>query len=260
LGYENLRQESDGQVALLFVARERALNALDRKTLNELTWALRDLDGDERVRAVILSGAGEKSFVAGADIQEMESLGPLEARAFAELGHALGRLIGEMQKPVIAAVNGYALGGGCELALACDLIYASEKAKFGQPEVNLGVMAGFGGTQRLTRRVGAARAMELLLTGNTVSAEEALAMGLVNAVVPPAELLPRARATAQKIGEKAPRAIAATKRAVRRAAELPLEQGNELERELFALLFATADQKEGMRAFLEKRPPRFVGQ
>jgi enoyl-CoA hydratase len=257
MGYDNLRVENDGQTAIITIAREKALNALNSQTINELTWALREVDGDQRLRAAILTGAGEKSFIAGADIAEMEPLSPVEARGFAERGHALG-LIGEMAKPVIAAVNGFALGGGCELALACDFVYASEKAKFGQPEVNLGVMAGFGGTQRLARRIGAARAMELLLTGETIGAAEAYRLGLVNAVVPPEGLMDKARATAQKIIEKAPLAVAATKRAVRKAEELPLERGCDLERELFALLFSTADQKEGMRAFLEKRPARFL--
>jgi enoyl-CoA hydratase len=259
LGYENLRYEIDGASAVITIAREKALNALNRQTLNELTWALRDADGDARVRAVILTGAGDKAFVAGADIAEMESLTPTEARALGEVFQGLGDTIAQMGKPVIAAVNGFALGGGCELALACDFIYASERAKLGQPEVNLGVMCGFGGTQRLARRVGAARAMELALTGDLIGAAEAHRLGLVNAVCAPEELLPRAKAQAAKIAEKAPVAVAYTKRAVRRSEELSLSAGNELERDLFALLFATEDQKEGMRAFLEKRPAKFLG-
>jgi enoyl-CoA hydratase len=259
LGYENLRYEVDGPIALVTLAREKALNALNRHTLNELLWVLRDADGDERVRAVILTGAGDKAFVAGADIAEMEGLSALEARRFAEAGHAVGDLIAQMQKPVIAAVNGFALGGGCELALACDFVYASTSARFGQPEVNLGLMCGFGGTQRLARRVGSARAMELVLTGEPVDAQEAHRLGLVNVVCPPAELLDRARACAKKIADKAPLAVASSKRAVRRAEELPLAAGNELERELFSLLFTTDDRKEGLRAFLEKRSPKFLG-
>lgn len=252
MAYENLRIDIDGNVAVVTVAREKVLNALNRQTINELTWALRDLDGDARVRAVVLTGAGDRAFIAGADIAEMVGLEVGEARAFAELGHALADLIGSMHKPVIAAVNGFALGGGCELALACDFIYASTSAQFGQPEVNLGISPGFGGTQRLARRVGSARALELILTGDRLGAAEALELGLVNAVCTPEELLGRARACAEKIAQKPPAAVAACKRAVRRSEELPLTAGNELERELFAALFATEEQKSKMRAFLDK--------
>jgi enoyl-CoA hydratase len=257
--YETIRYEVDGFTALITVAREKVLNALSQKVINELTWALREADADARIRAVILTGAGDKAFVAGADIAEMRDLPAPEARRFAELGHALGDQIENMAKPVIAAVNGFALGGGCELALACDFIYASSKAKFGQPEVNLGLMPGFGGTQRLPRRVGVARAMELVLTADMIGAEEALRIGLVNKVVAPEALLEEAKKAATKIAEKAPLAIAYSKRAVRRSQELPLSAANELESDLFGLLFATADQKEGTTAFLEKRPPKFEG-
>jgi enoyl-CoA hydratase len=257
--YETLRYEVEGPAALLTVAREKALNALNRRTLEELALALAAADADPSVRAVIVTGAGDKAFVAGADIAEMQALGAVEARAFAATGHRVGAVIDAMQKPVIAAVNGFALGGGCELALACDFVYASERAKFGQPEVNLGVMCGFGGTQRLPRKIPAARAMELILTGELIGADEALRLGLVNRVVPAGELLAAARATVLKIAEKGPLAVAASRRAVRRAMELPLAAGNELEQELFALLFSTADQKEGMAAFLGKRPAQFTG-
>jgi enoyl-CoA hydratase len=257
--YETIKYEIDGNTLVITVAREKALNALNRKAVNELTWALREADGDARLRVVILTGAGDKAFVAGADIAEMAGYTPLEARAFAELGHGVGELIERMKKPVIAAVNGYALGGGCEIAMACDFIYAADKAKFAQPEVNLGVMCGFGGSQRLPRRIGAARAMELLLTGDTIDANEAFRLGLVNKVVPAASLMAEARKCAEKIASKGPVAIELSKRAVRASEELPLTEGNRLERELFALAFTTADQKEGMRAFLEKRPARFEG-
>jgi enoyl-CoA hydratase len=241
------------------IAREKALNALNRQTLVELRDALTALDADAAVRALVLTGAGEKAFVAGADIASMQDMGPGEARAFAEVGHAVGDALESMSKPVIAAVNGFALGGGCELALACDFIYASQRAKFGQPEVNLGVMAGFGGTQRLPRRIGAARAMELLLTGDMIGADEALRVGLVNKVCAPETLLADARACGDKIAQKGPLAIAATKRAVRRGEDLPLSVANELERELFSHLFSSSDQKEGMKAFLEKRAANFIG-
>jgi enoyl-CoA hydratase len=258
MAQETLTVDNDGPVALITLRREKALNALNRQLLSELGEALSSLTG-KGARAAVLTGAGEKAFVAGADIAEMAELGPAEARAFAESGHRIGDLIASLPIPVIAAVNGFALGGGCELALACDFIYASDKAKFGQPEVNLGLIPGFGGTQRLLRRVGPARAAELVLTADLISADEALRIGLVNAVVPATELVTRACAQARKIAGKAPLAIAAAKRALRRAEELSLSAGNELERELFASLFATADQKEGTRAFVEKRTANWTG-
>jgi len=257
--YENVRYEVDGFIATITVNRPQALNALNRQTLNEIGWALRDADGDQRIRCVIVTGAGEKAFVAGADIAEMADQGATEARGFAAAGRAVGDVLEGMQKPVIAAVNGFALGGGCEIALACDFIYASDKARFGQPEVNLGVIPGFGGTQRLAHRVGQARAMELVLTGDMIGADEALRIGLVNKVVPGAELMAEVRKCADKIASKGPLAIAYARRAVRKSAELPLPAGLDLEAELFALLFATQDQKEGMKAFLGKRPAKFEG-
>jgi enoyl-CoA hydratase len=189
----------------------------------------------------------------------MVEQGATEARGFAQAGRSVGDVLENMAKPVIAAVNGFALGGGCELALACDFIYCSDKARFGQPEVNLGVIPGFGGTQRLPRRIGAGRAMELVLTGDLIGADEALRIGLVNKVFPAAELMAEARKCADKIASKGPLAIAYARRAVRKGAELSLSAGNDLEAELFALLFATNDQKEGMRAFLAKRPANFEG-
>jgi enoyl-CoA hydratase len=257
--YENVRVEVEGFVATLTIARDKALNALNRQTLNELNWALRELDGDARLRALIVTGAGDKAFVAGADIAEMKDLPPLEARAFAELGHSVGETLARLGKPVIAAVNGFALGGGCELALACDFIVAADKARFGQPEVNLGVIPGFGGTQRLARRVGVARAMELVLTGEMIGADEALRIGLVNKVVPATELLTETKKIAEKISQKGPIAVKLARQAVRASEELPLTEGNRLERELFSLTFASDDQKEGMRAFLEKRAAKFEG-
>ncbi len=255
--YETIRIAIDGTTAIITIAREKALNALNRQLVNELTWALRDLEADARVRAIILTGAGEKAFVAGGDITEMKNLSPAEAGTFSALGHTLVDLIEQMGKPIIAAVNGFALGGGCELALACDFIYSAENAKFGLPEVNLGTIPGFGGTQRLPRRIGMQRALELTITGDIFSAQEAFRLGLVNLVCPATELMDRAKKTAQKIAQKGPTAVSYAKRLVRRAEVLPLSAGNELERELFALTFATADQKEGMTAFLEKRPAKF---
>jgi enoyl-CoA hydratase len=251
--------DAGGPIATVTVDRPQVLNALDEITLRELVAAFAGLSGSPGLRCVIVTGAGEKAFVAGADIGSMAGLGPREARALAELGHELGDAIEGLAAPVIAAVGGFALGAGCELALACDFIYASTAAKFGQPEVNLGVIPGFGGTQRLARRVGIGRARELVYTGAIISAEEALRIGLVNAVVAPADLMPRVRAVAETIARKGPLAIADAKRAIRRGADLPLAEAHEIERHLFAGLFATADQKEGMKAFLEKRPPKFQG-
>jgi enoyl-CoA hydratase len=256
---ELVLREHAGGVATVTVNRAQALNALDRATLEALLAAFGAVDADPDVRCAILTGAGEKAFVAGADIKAMADLTPREARAFAELGHRLGDLIEGLRVPVIAAVNGFALGGGCELALACDFIYAARTAKLGQPEVGLGVIPGFGGTQRLARRVGVGRARELCYTGAVIGAEEAARIGLVNAVVEPADLLARVRAVAEAIAARAPLAVADAKRAIRRGADLPLGDANELERQLFAGLFATADQKEGMRAFTDKRPPAWTG-
>jgi len=256
----NLTYEVEGASAIITLSREKALNALNRQTLVELLAALHAASDDLEVRGIILTGAGEKAFVAGADIAEMVELGVHDAHSLSALGHAIGELIERLSKPVIAAVHGFALGGGCELALACDFIYATPKSRFGQPEVNLGVMCGFGGTQRLPRRIPPGRAMELILTGDLIDAEEALRLGLVNKILPDrAALLAEAKATVAKIAQKGPQAVAASRRAVRRTDELSLSAGNELEQQLFASLFATHDQKEGMQAFLAKRPPAFQG-
>jgi enoyl-CoA hydratase len=251
--------ERAGHVATLTLNRPEKLNALDAALLRELAKHVADLRSDPTVRAVVVTGAGDKAFAAGADIAAMREMTPPQARAFAEIGHGIGASLEEAHFAVIAAVNGFALGGGCELALACDFVYASDKAKLGQPEVKLGVIPGFGGTQRLARRVGAARARELCMTGDPIGAEEALRIGLVNAVVPHAELLPRVREVAAKIADKAPLAIAAMKRVILRGADVALPTANDLEATAFAALFGTADQREGMRAFLEKQPARFEG-
>jgi enoyl-CoA hydratase len=251
--------ERDEHIALLTLNRPDKLNALNAELLGELARHVADLASDASVRCAILTGAGDKAFAAGADIAAMSEMTPAQAKAFADLGHRLGYALEAAPFPVIAAVGGFALGGGCELALACDFIYASDKAKLGQPEVNLGVIPGFGGTQRLARRVGDARARELCMTGDPVGADEALRIGLVNAVVPPAELLPRVREVAKKIASKGPLAVGAVKRVVARGADVPLPTANELEATAFAALFGTSDQREGMRAFLEKRAARFEG-
>ena len=211
------------------------------------------------MRALVLTGAGDRAFVAGADITEMSEMTPLQALRFAEAGHRLGELLEAMEKPVIAAINGYALGGGCEVAMACDFALASEKATIGQPEVNLGIIPGFGGTQRMLRRVPIGMARELVYSGRSLSAEEALRVGLVNAIYPADELLPKAKELGKLIAGKGPLAVARCKRLMTAGLGLPLGAANELERQTFAALFASADQKEGMRAFLEKRSPSFQG-
>ncbi len=259
MAYENVLIERDGAVVTVTLNRPKSLNALNAATLREVLAALGELRADGSACALILTGAGEKSFVAGADIAEMQALGSAEALAFSTLGHAAASALEALPFVTLAAVNGFALGGGCELAMACDLIYASERARFGQPEVALGVIPGFGGTSRLTRRVGLQRARELIFTGETLTAERAAALGLVLQVFAPEALLPHCREVAKKIGEKGPLAIAQAKKVMNGGADLPLEAANLLEREAFASLFGSHDQREGMQAFLAKRPPRFEG-
>lgn len=254
-----LLTERDGALVVLTLNRPDKLNALNAELLGELDVALAALSGDPEIACAILTGAGEKAFAAGADIAAMLDLSTEQARHFSELGHRICSRIERAHFPVIGAINGFALGGGCEIALACDFLYASDRAKLGQPEVNLGVIPGFGGTQRLARRVGIGRARELCYTGDTIAAEEALRIGLVNAVVPHDELLPRARATAAKIAAKGRLAVAQCKRVLLTGEGLPLDAANALETQAFAVLFGTDDRREGMRAFLEKRKPAFKG-
>jgi enoyl-CoA hydratase len=260
--YENVSVvvERGGAIATVTVNRPQVLNALDDATIGELIDAFGALRVDRALRCVILTGAGEKAFVAGADIAAMAGLTAEQALAFAERGHQLGVDIEALPAPVIAAVNGFALGGGLELALACDFALASSNAKLGLPEVGLGIIPGFGGTQRLTRRIGIAAARELIYSGAVITAEEALRLGIVNAVTAPADLASAARTLAEKIAGRAPLAVAAAKQAIAQGADLPLGQALALERELFAGLFETADRREGMQAFLEKRSARFEGQ
>jgi enoyl-CoA hydratase len=256
---ENIRWRVEDGVGVATLDRPKALNALDRKTIDELHRLLDAVSEDPAVKALVLTGGGEKAFVAGADIAEMSALPPLAARRFAEGGQrALARLEA-LAIPTIAAVNGFALGGGCELAMACDLVYASEKARFGQPEVNLGLIPGFGGSQRLARRVGLMRAKELVFTGDMVDAQKAKAIGLALEVLPPEGLLPHAIAVAKKIASRGPAAVAAAKRVMEAGAGVDLHTGCALELEAFALLFASEDAREGTRAFVEKRPAVFHG-
>lgn len=258
--YETILVAVEGHVATLTVNRPDKLNAINAQVLEELTAAVNSLAG-AGVRAAVLTGAGDKAFVAGADISAMAAMGSEQAAAFARKGHALGDAMAWAPFPILAAVNGFALGGGTELALACDLIYASERAKFGQPEVGLGVIPGFGGTQRLARRVGVGKARELIYVGQTIDAAEALAIGLADRVFAPDALLAETRAAAEKIAKNAPLAVAHAKRALHAGENVPLAVAKELEIQAFALCFATEDQKSGMKAFLENpRAPRtFVG-
>ena len=249
----------EGNLVVLTLNRPDKLNALNAELLAELDAVLATLSADPSVSCAILTGAGEKAFAAGADIAAMLEMSTEQARAFSELGHRICSRIEKASFPVIGAINGFALGGGCELALACDFLYASDKAKLGQPEVNLGVMPGFGGTQRLARRVGIGRARELCYTGDTVSADEALRIGLVNAVVPAAELMTKVREVATKIASKGRLAVAQCKRVLYTGADVPLDIANALETQSFAMLFGTQDRAEGMKAFLEKRKPTFTG-
>src|SRR5215475_9969167 len=257
--FENIRLEKKNQIAYITIDRPKVLNALNMATMGELRTLFSDLKQDREVRVVILTGAGEKSFVAGADIGELQRNNPVEAKEYTHRGQAVLDLIENLGKPVIACINGFALGGGCEIAMACTMRLASENAKLGQPEVKLGIIPGYGGTQRLPRLVGKGIAMQLLLTGEMISAQEAHRIGLVNEVTTPADLIPRAEATAQKIIANAPLAIQYAIEAVNRGLELALPDALYLEATLFAVCCATEDKKEGTSAFLEKRPAQFKG-
>ncbi|MDO4571893.1 MAG: enoyl-CoA hydratase-related protein [Clostridia bacterium] len=252
-----VRYETEGPVGLLTLDRPEALNALSSAVLDALRETLDRIDL-KHIRALVVTGAGEKAFAAGADVAEMETLSKEAAFAFGKKGNDLFLAIERFPIPVIAAVNGYALGGGCELAMCCDIRLCSENAVFGQPEVTLGITPGFGGTQRLARIVGAGRARELIFSARSVKAEEALRIGLVNAVYPLAELLPEAMKLAGRIARNAPIAVRAAKRALNEGVALPMDEAAAVEETYFSSCFLSEDQREGMRAFLEKRrPPEF---
>jgi enoyl-CoA hydratase len=260
MGYENLIVERDGRVARIVFNRPSVLNALSRATMAELDATIDELAADDAVGALILTGAGDKAFVAGADIGEFNLLSSAsDAAAFARRGQAVLAKLEALPKPVIAAINGFALGGGCELAMACDIRLAADTARLGQPEINLGIIPGYAGTQRLSRLVGRDRAMELVLTGRHVSAAEALSMGLVTRVVPAASLMDEALAFATELASKAPLAVRYAMEAINRGVDMPFEQACAYEAALFGLATATADMREGTRAFLDKRKPTFTG-
>src|SRR5688572_25235010 len=256
---QNIKLEEKNSIAYITIDRPKVLNALNMQTMGELREAFTQLKDDAEVRVVLLTGAGEKAFVAGADINELQRNNPIEAKGYTHRGQAVLELIENLGKPVIACINGFALGGGCEIALACTVRLASENAKLGQPEVKLGIIGGYGGTQRLPRLVGKGLALQILLTGEMISAQEAHRIGLVNEVVPPAQLIPRAEEIARKIIANGPLAIQYTLEAVNKGMEMPLAEGLFLEATLFAVACATEDMKEGTTAFLEKRPAVFKG-
>jgi len=259
VSYDNLLVTQDGPVCVIAVNRPKALNALNPATLRELLQAITEDAQADRARVVILTGAGERAFVAGADISAMAGMSVVEAKAFSLLGHRVARQFELLPKPVIAAVNGFALGGGLELALACDVILASTSAKFGQPEINLGTIPGFGGSQRLPRRIGVGAARLMIYSGDVIGAEEALRLGLVERIVAPAALMREATELAAALATKAPVALQQAKAAINTGVEIDLDDGCRYEAEAFAVTFGTADRAEGMRAFLDKRPAVFTG-
>ncbi len=258
--YKNIIYEKKGEIGIITINRPDVLNALNAETINELKCVFKEIKVDKQVRVIIITGSGEKAFVAGADIKELSTKTPLTAKETALIGQEMLEELEGMGKPSIAAINGFALGGGCELALACTFRIASEKAKLGQPEVKLGLIPGYGGTQRLARLVGMSRALMLILTGDHISAEEAYRIGLVDKVVPKENLLEEAEALGKKILAQAPVAIEFALRAVRHGMQMTLKEGLNLEATLFGLIYATEDRVEGLNAFLQKRAPIFKGE
>jgi enoyl-CoA hydratase len=259
MSYENLLYEKKDGIAYITFNRPKVLNALNRKTVEELQHVLMDARDDATVRVLILTGSGEKAFVAGADINELAQQTPVNGKEFSLFGQGVFHLLETIGKPSICAINGFALGGGCELALCCSIRLASKTAKLGQPEVKLGILPGYGGSQRMVRLCGKGTAHEVCLTGEMITADEAQRIGLVNHVYEPAELLPAAEAMAKKIIEKAPLAVKYCMEAIERGVEMPLEEGLFLEATLFGLCCATEDMREGTKAFLEKRAAQFKG-
>jgi enoyl-CoA hydratase len=260
MSYENIIFEIQDEIAVIKINRPKALNAINTGVIEDLNLALDEVVKNTSIKVLVLTGEGDKAFVAGADIAYMLDLDTLQLRQFSKNLHALGYRLEGMPIPVIACVNGFALGGGTEIALACDFIYASESAKFGQPEINLGVIPGFGGTQRLPRLVGKGMAKELCMTGAIISAREAKEIGLVNKLFPPEALWEETMKTAKVLGSKGKVAMRAVKESINRGYDVDLRSGCGIETEMFALCAASPDKKEGMTAFLEKRKPDFKGE
>lgn len=257
--FNNIILEKEDRIATLIINRPKVLNALNRDTVLEIQAAVESVRDDDGIDVLIITGAGDKAFVAGGDITFMMDINAIQGREFGSLGQKVLRLMESMEKPVIAAINGFCLGGGCELAMACDFRICSEKAKFGQPEVGLGVTPGFGGTQRLPRIVGTGMAKQLLYTGDAIDANEALRIGLVNYIVPANELFDYVQKIAKKISSRGQLAVRFCKAAANEGMQTDIDRAMSLEADLFALCFATDDQKEGMKAFVEKRAPQFKG-
>ena len=257
MNYQNILFEIKNHIGLLTINRPDKLNALNKQTINEIEDVINTIKSNPDIFIVVITGSGEKAFVAGADIAELNNLEVISAKEFSEKGNRVFRSIETLDKPVIAAVNGFALGGGCELALACHIRIASDNAKFGQPEVNLGIIPGYGGTQRLSRVINSARALEMILTGDMISADEAFRIGLVNKVYPQAELLNKTLELAEKIASKGQQAIRFALKAVKATDNMSLSEGLSYEVSLFALTCGTEDFKEGTSAFLQKRKPDF---
>lgn len=260
MNYKNLILEKEDGMAILFINRPEAMNALNDEVLKELSIVIPKISDDDEIKALIITGSGNKAFVAGADISYMEPLNAVEGRSFGILGQEVFLAIENLEKPVIAAVNGFALGGGCELAMSADIRLASENAKFGQPEVGLGITPGFGGTQRLPRLVGEGIAKEIIFSGNIINAEEAYRIGLVNHVYPAEILLDEAKKLAKKIASNAPIAVKLSKVAINRGMQTDINTAMAIEADLFGICFATEDQKQGMSAFVNKEKPDFKGQ
>ena len=260
MAYETIIFQKQGNVGVIKFNRPKALNAINPQLVSEVHQALDEIEKDPSLRVVVLTGEGDKAFIAGADISHMVKLSPLAARKFSEQGHELGFRIETFPLPVIACVNGFALGGGAEMAMACDFIYASDNAKFGQPEINLGIIPGFGGTQRLSRLVGKATAKELCMTGGMISAQEAKAIGLVNKVFPADKLWEETMKTAGLIASKGKVSLRSVKQCIDRGYDGDLRRGCQMESDHFGLCMSSADAKEGMSAFLEKRKPDFKGE
>jgi enoyl-CoA hydratase len=259
MAFENIILEKEDYLAILYINRPKALNALNKDTLTEMRLAIADVSADPSIKVMIVTGAGDKAFVAGADIAYMQPLSAVEGREFSDYGEKTMRMVELMEKPVIAAIKGFALGGGCELAMACDIRLAADNALFAQPEVGLGVIPGFGGTQRLPRIVGEGRAKELTYRANTIKADEAYRIGLVNHVYPADQLMDEARKMAKEIASKASLAVGFAKFAIGKGLQTDLDTAMSIESDMFGMCSSTFDQKEGMGAFLEKRKPVFQG-